>query len=244
MSDRIQSLPPDTLAFLQRHNLLRKLVRCEVVEETIGTVQLEDGELEQSRQRFKQRHGISNPDLEQAFQRQNGLSDEALAWQMTLPPRISHYVREHFLPKAESHFLERKNQLDQVVYSLIRVGDPYLARELYLRIADEEASFADLAASHSEGPEKAARGLVGPVPLTQAHPALAERLRTTSKGILHEPFRLEKWWLILRLESYRPARFDDAMADRMARELFEQWVDSETNLRLTNLTAASPVPTV
>ena len=72
---------------------------------------------------------------------------------------------------------------------------------------------------------------MGPVPLTQAHPALAERLRTSTPGVLNPPFRLSEWTLVMRLESYTPASFDDATAQQMAEELFYQWVNEETTRR-------------
>jgi parvulin-like peptidyl-prolyl isomerase len=114
----------------------------------------------------------------------------------------------------------------------VRVQDGLLARELYFRISAGEASFADLAARFSEGPEKATNGIVGPVPLTQAHPVLAEKLRIASPGVLMEPFSLAEWWLVVRLERYTPAIFDDAMAERMASELFDEWVQQEAARRL------------
>ena len=104
-----------------------------------------------------------------------------------------------------------------------------------------EANFADLAAEFSEGPEKQTNGMVGPVPLTQAHPALAERLRTTSPGVLMQPFQIAEWWLVARLETYTPASFDEATAGRMAAELFDQWAREETNRRMIALSATGVV---
>jgi parvulin-like peptidyl-prolyl isomerase len=165
------------------------------------------------------------------------LSRADLEWQLQLPLRISRHCDEHFRHKAEARFLERKNQLDQVVYSLLRVKDGFLARELYLRIAGGEANFADLAAEYAEGPERATNGIVGPVPLTQAHPALAEKLRTSSPGVLQEPMGIADWWLVVRLESYTPASFDDATATRMTQELFEEWVREEATHKMKHLFA-------
>jgi len=122
-----------------------------------------------------------------------------------------------------------------VVYSLLRVKDRFLAQELYLRISGREANFADLAAQYAEGPEKRTNGIVGPVPLTQAHPILAERLRTSAPGQLLEPFPISDWWLVVRLESYTPASFDDDIAERMASELFEEWANEETTLKVRQL---------
>ena len=112
-----------------------------------------------------------------------------------------------------------------MVYSLLRLQDEGLAQELYLQLQDGEASFAELAARYAEGPERATRGVVGPVPLTQSHPLLVERLRTAPAGVVQEPFAVDRWWLLFRLESFTPAVFDDAMAQQMSRELFDQWLE-------------------
>jgi parvulin-like peptidyl-prolyl isomerase len=121
------------------------------------------------------------------------------------------------------------------VYSLLRLEDAGLARELYLRINEGESDFAELAARYAEGPERTTRGVVGPVPLMQAHPVLAERLRTATPGVLMEPFRIEKWWLVVRLESFTPATLNDDTAEQMARELFEEVVEEAVLQRINQL---------
>ena len=93
-------------------------------------------------------------------------------------------MQERFAAKAEARFLERKNELDQVVYSLLRLENSFLARELYLQIESGESNFADLAKRYAEGPERNTNGIVGPVSLTQAHPVLVEKLRVAQPGVL------------------------------------------------------------
>ena len=151
-----------------------------------------------------------------------------LEWQIELPLRIQAHCRENFLHKAEARFLTRKNHLDRVVYSLLRVKDGLLARELDLRIAAAEANFADLAATYAEGPAKVHQGHHRPRTAYPGPSRPAERLRTTSPGQLMEPFMIEQWWLVVRLERYTPASFDEAMALQMASESFEERVKEET----------------
>ena len=79
-------------------------------------------------------------------------------------------MREQFAPKAEARFLERKNELDQVVYSLLRLKSRFLAQELYLQIESGESNFADLAKRYAEGPERNTNGIVGPVALNPGPP--------------------------------------------------------------------------
>ena len=228
----------DLLAELRRHNLLQALVQRRVVAEAVANEPLEPEACQQARELFYRQNHLENEEAVQTFLAANGLGADDLTWQIELPLRIRAHCDEHYRHKAEAHFLTRKNQLDWVVYSLLRVKDGYLARELYLRLDAREANFADLAAEFSEGQEKQTKGIVGPVPLTQAHPALAERLRTSPAGQLMQPFQIESWWLVARLESYTPATFDDNIAGQMAAELFEQWVKEETSLTMRDLQLA------
>jgi parvulin-like peptidyl-prolyl isomerase len=241
MTSTIDSvLTEAALQELRRHNLLRTLVQRRLIAAAVEQVELDHTLKNQAMQRFCQQNGITNEEELEAFLSDQGITADDLRWQVELPLRVQQHCHDHFRHKAEAHFLERKNQLDRVVYSLLRVEDGFLARELYLRIAADEANFADLAAAYAEGPEKGTKGIVGPVPLTQAHPALAERLRTSAPGELLEPFKVSDWWLVVRLESYTPASFDEAMAEQMASELFNHWVQEETAVKLRHISMSPP----
>lgn len=235
MTLSIEALNADALALLKRHNLLRSLVERQVVDEAVEQASLSEEEQKQARESFAQRNRLQKPEDLEAYRARLGLGPEDLEHQILRPYLIQKHCETDFQAKAEAHFLTRKTQLDQVVYSLLRVKDRALARELYLRIANREANFADLAAAHAQGPERSTKGIVGPVPLTQAHPQLAERLRTSSPGVLKEPFRIDEWWLVTRLESYTAATFSPEMAKQMAKELFDVWVREETDSRMRKL---------
>ena len=226
---------PVPLAELASLGLLEPYVRAALLADLAAGVPLSDDQASEARQGFFRQHQIRDAEALKAWTSARLLSPAALEAQMRQPLQLQLLCQRDFAPKAEARFLQRKSQLDRVVYSLLRLQDPGLARELYLRIDDGEANFADLAATYAEGPEKATRGIVGPVPLTQAHPALADRLRTAPPGVVLEPFRIESWWLVVRLESLTPATFDAATAARMAQELFEQWIGEEVERRLSEL---------
>ena len=87
----------------------------------------------------------------------------------------------------------------------------------------------------SQGPESKTRGVVGPVPMLQAHPILAGRLRTSLPGFVHEPFRIEQWWLVVRMESYAPAVLDEGTRAAMAQELLEEWLQAEVSRQMSLL---------
>ena len=231
----LEDLAPEALALLRHHNLLSALIQAEVVAEAVGAVTLSEEQCAQLWNGYLTKHQIQNDEQLASHLQANGLDAEALHWQLELPARVQQHSWEHFQHKAEARFLAKKEQLDRVVYSLLRVRDGFLARELYLRIAGLEANFADLAAEHSQGPEAKTKGIVGPVPLNQAHPVLRERLRTSQPGQLLEPFRIEDWWLVARLERYEAARFDEGTAQTMAQELFQEWIQEEVLCKIPGL---------
>ena len=231
----MQNLSPETLALLRRHNLLERLVRAEILSKTVEAIDLSTEQCDQAWNNFKTKNKLDDQELLEDYLKNNGLKEGDLRWQLELPIRIRIYSQKHFQHKAEARFLARKEQLDQIVYSLLRLQDGYLARELYLRISGGEANFADLAANYSQGPEAKTKGIIGPVPMTQAHPALSERLRTSQPGQLLQPFQVDKWWLVVRLERYEAAQFDDNTRQRMAQELFQEWLNRELLDKIRNL---------
>ena len=222
----------DLQAELRRHNLLKPLVELQIIAEAVGYAEVTHEELETARNHFLENNDLKDAQAITTFLAGHGMNAEDFEWQIALPHRIKHHCQQQFLHKAEAHFLTRKNQLDKVVYSLLRTKDAFLAQELFLRIDGGESNFGDLAAQFSEGPERNTKGIVGPVPLTQAHPTIAELLRTTKPGVLLHPLRLGDLWIVMRLENYSPASFDDAMATQMSRELFDQWVNEELSRRM------------
>ncbi len=223
------------LPTLARYGLLRPFLRQQLLEELLAPIQLTDEEREAALAQFRQDNGIEDDAQLRELQRAMLLSDADIDYQAQFPVKVWKYSVEQFSAKAESRFLASKANLDQVVYSLLRTANANLARELFLQISEGESSFDQLASSHAEGPERATRGIVGPVPLAQAHPELMQRLRTARPGVVLEPFPIGEWWLLVRLESMKPASFDDEVADAMIQELLDEWLEEEVDLRLAKL---------
>ena len=145
------------------------------------------------------------------------------------PVKIKLLCKQEFEHKAEARFLERKNKLDVVIYSLIRTKDPFKAQELYLRIIENEADFSDLASIYSEGIEKKTRGIIGPVTVEKAHPLMQEILRTSKPGKTNMPVKVDDSFVVVRVESYDSAKLDEFMKEKMGEELFNDLIESKVN---------------
>ena len=213
----------DGRILLQRYGLLQPLVTKMITSQAIADVVVSDPDLNQARLDLLEEKGYDGIEQwPQLLEDVVGTEPEVMT-ALSNKERQQKFLREQFSPKAEARFLDRKNELDTVVYSLLRLENRFLAQELYLQIESGESNFADLAKRYAEGPERNTNGIVGPVSLTQAHPVLVEKLRVTQPGVLLEPFRISDWWLVVRLERYSPATFDDEISLKMCQELFAEW---------------------
>ena len=219
-------------AELRRHNLLIPLLQRQIIAEAVINEHISEEEIASAQKNFMNNQNLKGREDLQKHLVKRGWRENDFEWQISLPIRIHKHCLKHYRHKAEAKFLNRKNQLDQVVYSLLRVRDQFLAKELFWRIKSKECSFGDLASQYAEGPESNTNGIVGPVPLSQAHPILAEALRVTKPGVLMEPIQINEWCIVARVESYKPATFDETMAARLSQELFDQWVDEEVATRI------------
>lgn len=147
--------------------------------------------------------------------------------------RILLWKKTIFEPQAEEHFDRRRHALDRIVYSLLRVKDMGLARELWFRIHEGEATFADLAPAYAGGNEVYTAGIVGPVALGAMHPALAGVLKPARAGELLKPFSVAEWFIVARVDHHLPVEFDESMKSQMIEELCHQWLEERTHGRPT-----------
>ncbi len=125
---------------------------------------------------------------------------------------------------VEADFLNQQERYDQVLFSLIQTDNLEIIQELYFRLREGEADFAELATRYSQGPEARTNGLVGPLELHNLHQKLAQMLRISQPGQVSPPFRVDQWVVIVRLERYIPAQFDEALRQRLLDERFETWM--------------------
>ena len=115
---------------------------------------------------------------------------------------------------------------DQVIYSLLRVRDAGLARELWIRLEEGETTFAEAAYQYGVGEEAQRKGIIGPMPIGVLQPVvLQEILRRLRPGQLSEPRQLGEWHVLMRLEQLKPARFDQVMREQMQQDALNAFLD-------------------
>ena len=223
------------LSLLHRNGLLETLIERSMLEALALDIEVSEEAKTTIFSGYMHQHSLKSEEAKEEHIAKLKLTNAEFEERVLRPYRIAQIAKARFEAKAEGRFLVMKERLDTIVYSLLRLESRPLAQELYLKIAHKEANFADLAGKYSQGNERNTNGIVGPTPLNQSHPILMEKLRATAPGKLLEPFRIDQWWIVARLEKIAPATFDEQMSNKMSMELFQEWLRQETQNTLKKL---------
>jgi parvulin-like peptidyl-prolyl isomerase len=224
------ALDPPTFnlaALVRKYQLIPQILQCTVIDRAIASIAVTAAERELALDQFYQQHQLSSPNVIATWLQINHLSQGEIESVALRPIRIEKFKLKTWGDQLESYFLARKDSLDKVIYSLIRVQSEEIAQELYYRLQNNEQSFAELSHQFSEGAESQTGGKIGPVPLSQPHPDIRHLLTVSQAGQLWSPRHIDEWFVIVRLEHLEPVHFDAAIKQYLLNELFETWVKAE-----------------
>ena len=207
-------------AFVRRMDLLPRLVRRQQEELILERVPIESEWLQQQRQAF-----IGDQTIQIVLD-SHGWSERDLDLNLLRPEALRRFAKQYFGPGLEESFLSSHGGRDEVIYSLLRVRDAGLARELWIRLEEGETTFAEAAHQHGVGEEAQRKGVIGPLPIGSLQPVLLQDiLRSLRPGQLSPPRQLGEWQVLLRLEQLKPARFDEAMRSKMQKESLDAFLE-------------------
>ncbi|MFO7628470.1 MAG: peptidylprolyl isomerase [Prochlorococcaceae cyanobacterium] len=223
---------------MRQQGLGLAVAQASVYDEVARAVALPPQEEQAEVAAYLERQEIAGEEALPAFLERQGWSEDDLTYFATKGRRLGVFQERCFGEDVENRFLERKIDLDQVVYSMVRVEEREVSEEIYQRLVEGENDFPELAEAFSIGTERNTRGLIGPVPLSAAHPELFSRLRVSRQGQLWPPFHVVDIWVVLRFERLIPAQLNNTMRATLLEELFEEWFDARVRL----LMQGEPLP--
>ena len=213
------------LAGYRLWNLVRK---ARFFDNESLNVELSGEELDSAWAAFCERHKVNSASALPVPDEYAGCSPAQLREAAARELRIARWKEREFGPQVEGYFERQKSRLEKVVYSLLRVREAGVARELWLRIHEGEATFSGLAPLHGGGTEKLTGGIIGPVPLGSMHSVLATHLTGAREGELLKPVKIGEWHLVARLEKRIPAVLDAqiraVILDELATKRMEEHV--------------------
>ncbi len=232
--ESLKVLSKQALELLEKNNLLLSLVKKEIKKKELSFFDIDKEDLVVLKNNFMSANNMTDDTLSQ-WLKNNSLSEKDFLEDISNQIKEKRFLKKNFSSKCHAHFLKRKDDLDQIIYSLIRTKERFEAKELFLRVQENESNFGKISNAYSQGPEKNSFGLIGPVPINKAHPRMREILRSSKLGETNQPIKIGDWWLIVRVESLQEAELDQEMELRMNKELSEIWLKEKAQLVINNL---------
>jgi parvulin-like peptidyl-prolyl isomerase len=214
----------ELISLLAHYQIIPQVICENIIDRAIDSVQCTPDEIAQACAEFCQQRQLNSDAIQQSWMQQYGLDQQQLEQLATRRLRINKFKQQMWAHKLESYFLQRKRQLDQIIYSIIQVEDREIASELFFRIQEGEQSFSELARLYSQGPM---HGVVGPIELGQLPVGLREFLYTRPIGEIQPPVASGEFQVIVRVERLIPAQLDEPMRQRLLHEQFEAWFDAQ-----------------
>ena len=215
---------------LENSNLLENTIKEFLVSEFVENIEPNESQLDLFFKDFLRKNNLENEENFQKFLIENNLSRKVLQLKLKRSLKIQKFCISKFKKLAKEFFLENKSFYEKVTYSLIRVSDFQLAKELYLQIEAKEENIYDLAEKYSQGNEKFSKGVVGPIPLNQSHQKIIQKINGSNEGELFEPFKADNWWIILKLEKLFKVDYSEQLEESICRDFFEKKVLQKSKL--------------
>ena len=150
----------------------------------------------------------------------------------TRAEKLQEFKQDVWGAKLGSYYLSRKSQLDRIICSVMQVENEETAQELFFRVQSGGNSFAELAFKYSQGAEARDGGKLGPISVTSLHPELYRQVTHLQPGQISSLFKIDPFYMFVRLEELIPARFDDDLRQFLLDELFEKWVQDKISAEI------------
>ena len=225
--DTLKCINKEVYDLLSRNQLINSLIKSELISSTLSEIEVTEEMKKEIKKTIFKNQNLQNEDQFNEWLKSKKSNEKQLIDIISKNQRLENYCLEKYSHMAEARFLKRKDGMDQVTYSLIRVKDLFLAQEIFLRIEENPSTFGDLANQYSIGLENSSRGIVGPVALNQGHPQLVSLLKNSTIGEVNLPTKIQDFWVITRLENLKKATLTDATIKILSQEIFNDWLDDK-----------------
>ena len=210
------------IELLDNSNLLENTIKELYISQLISDIKIDQKKFKLFYKNFSNTNKIKNETQLTQFLNANSFNKEIFEKKLKRSFKIQEYFLDKFRSKAKEFFLENKNIFDKVTYSLIRTKDFKFSKEIYLQIEANEKTIYDLAEKYSLGDERFTKGVIGPIPLNQSHEIIKEKINNLKIQEISEPFKVDNWWIILKLEKIIRTNFSPQIESKICRDFFEQ----------------------
>lgn len=224
----------DLVNLIRRQGAIPRLVQEWFLDRVLTETPLSNEELTQLLRDYRISNGLES---EEAFldHMQKRHIDEALLIKMiSRPHQVVRYREERWGPRAQSLYLQHKDQFDTVTYQRLEAADSDVMQEIYFRLKDGEDSWDNLARQFpGAGPEATAQR--GPIPVAEVEAPILEALRQCEPEKVIRPIQLGDTVVVAALVSFQPSSFNDDVRTVLLRQAFETWLQEECSKMLERI---------
>jgi hypothetical protein len=119
----------EAISLLQKFSMLPQFQRELILEAELASVSCSQEEMFSAYKTFYRKYQINSDAERDTWLVRNKCTLAQLEHSVLRTLKLDRFKQTTFGHKVESYFLQRKSQLDRVIYSLLRVKDPHLAQE-------------------------------------------------------------------------------------------------------------------
>ena len=130
---------------------------------------------------------------------------------------------------------KRKNDLDLISCSLIRVVDPFLASEIYHRLRSDKIPFDQLSWQFGEGPERKNSGFFPLVRASKLPDGFMPLIKKLNEGEVLKPHKVGKWNVIIQLHKFVQSQFNGETREFILKTEIDAWTSAVSKLLLSSL---------
>ena len=217
----------DLLKKLSRYGLLKEYLKSTILESKIKNIELNKEEILYAKENYMKFFALKDEKSLENHRISNLMSNENLLYKITLFSKVQKYCDINYSEVINKIFYKQKEKIDSVKYSLIRVKENGLCKELYYRVKDDNDDFNQIAKDYSIGIEKQTSGFIGPLSLDKVHPKVRDKLKKCYLNFLHKPFKVNNDWILIRLEEYFESKLDQNYIKKLHSELLDNDIEKE-----------------
>ena len=212
---------------LSKYGLLKEYLKSKILENKIKNIKLNEEEILTSKESYMKFFSLNDEKSLENHRILNLMSTENLFYKITLYAKVQKYCEIHYSDYISKSFYKQKEKIDSVTYSLIRVKEYGLIKEIYHRIKDDKDDFNLIAKNYSIGIEKQTSGIIGPLSLDKVHPEVKDKLKKCYLKFLHKPFKVNDDWVLIKLEEYFDSKLDQNYIKKIKSELLDKDIEKE-----------------
>ena len=220
----------DFLKDLSKYGILKEYLKSKILENKIQHINLSKEEISSAKQNYMKFFGLKDDKSLEKHRISNILSIENLFYKITLFTKVQKYCDINYSKSVNKRFYDEKENIDSVTYSMIRVKEYGLSKELYFRIKDDNEDFNQISKDYSIGIEKENSGLIGPLSLDKVHPKVKEKLKKCFLKFIHKPFKVNNEWIIIKLEEYFESKLDQKYLVKVKSKMLDEDIEKELQI--------------